>query len=311
MGAAKSLRSVTRGHPVPQVTGVLRRVRGELAGNFGFSDVRGRLKTRVITLGSYGGTDEFKIRVEFSSAERTNQLDPGKETTAVETVAFVRGTNGTAAAIQAALRTATGDAALTVAGTTDAGPFTVTQGDTSSAARGGWELSLVDLVGCSGNVTSAKVTYPSSLGLPGSAHKHGVDTGIPAATGPGRGAGTQVALGHSILTDGAGQTRGTELVPVAIVSAVGGDDQVVIDGTEDASGGTGAVVGYAIFKTLTDEPHTVVYTEDADGDVTITGLADATDYYVVGFTQTLTNSGDPDETSRVSRASAPEFFTTT
>jgi hypothetical protein len=39
---------------------------------------------------------------------------------------FTRGTNQTAAAIQAALRTATGDASLTVTGTTDAGPFVVT-----------------------------------------------------------------------------------------------------------------------------------------------------------------------------------------
>lgn len=39
---------------------------------------------------------------------------------------FTVGTNCTAAAMQTALRTATGDASLTVAGTTDQGPFTVT-----------------------------------------------------------------------------------------------------------------------------------------------------------------------------------------
>ena len=85
---------------------------------------------------------------------------------------------------------------------------------------------------------------------------------------------------------------------------------MVISGTEAASGGTGAVVGYAIFKTLNDAPHSVVYTEDADGDVTITGLESAVDYYVVGFTQTVVGT-DAAESSRVSGASAPEFFTTT
>lgn len=308
MAADKGLRTAGRGRPVPEVTGVLRRVRGDLQGNMGFGDVRGRLKTRVITLNSFGGTDEFKIRVEFSSS-RTNELQPGKEGT-VETVAFVRGTNATAAAIQAELRTLTGDAALTVSGSTDAGPFTVTQGDTTSAHRQQWEFSLVDLVGCSGNVTSAAVSYSSSLGLPGAAHKHGTDTGVSTPTSPGRGAGAEVALGYSIVTDGGGQTAQTTLAPVTIDSAVGGNDQVAISGTEVASGGTGAVVGYAIFETLTDNPHSIVYAEDADGDVTVSGLLDATDYYVVGFTQTVVGT-DASERSRVSRATAPEFFTTT
>ena len=66
-------------------------------------------EVQVITLTSYTGTDSFAIR-------------DGDD----ETVPFVRGTNGTAAAIQTALRTLTGDASLTVAGTTDEGPFTVT-----------------------------------------------------------------------------------------------------------------------------------------------------------------------------------------
>lgn len=46
--------------------------------------------------------------------------------TAEGATAFVVGTNCTAAEIQAALRTATGDTLLTVTGTTDTGPFTVT-----------------------------------------------------------------------------------------------------------------------------------------------------------------------------------------
>lgn len=308
MATAKRLRNTGHGTPVPLVTGVGRRVRGSLAGNPGFGDVRGRLKTRVITLGAFAATDEFKIRVEFSSAERVNELVAGKEGT-VESVAFVRGTNATAAAIQAELRTLTGDAALTVAGTTDEGPFTVTGGDVASAHRGGFELSLVDLVGCSGNVTSGAVTYPSSKGLPGDDHDGGTDTGIPTASSPGRGAGLEVPLGESIVTNGVGQTAQATLLPPTIDSAVGGDDQVVISGTEHASGGTGGVVCYSIFKTLTDDPHSTVIAEDADGDVTVTGLASATDYYVIGFTQTLPSGDFPGE--RISRPTAPEYFTTT
>jgi hypothetical protein len=72
-------------------------------------------EVQVITLTSYAGTDSFSLYTEGQ-----------------QTVPFVRGTNGTAAAIQAALRTATGDTGLTVAGTTDEGPFTVTFVETTS-----------------------------------------------------------------------------------------------------------------------------------------------------------------------------------
>jgi hypothetical protein len=315
MGASKRLRTTGRGNPIAGVTGVLSRVRAgqdAFAGpNYGTSDVRGLLQTRVITLGSFGGTDAFKIRVEWRSAERIDELVAGKEGT-VETVAFVRGTNATAAAIQTALRTATAED-VTVAGTTDEGPFTVTQEDTASSQRSAWELSLVDLVGCSGHVTSGAVTYLDATGhiLAGQA---GDGTLYPAAnttaSSPGRGAGLDVPLGYSIVTDGDGQTAQATLLPVVIDSAVGGNDQVVISGTEDASGGTSAIVGYSIFKTLDDAPHSTVYTEDADADVTVTGLDDATDYYVIGFTQTVNTDGDAN-TERVSRPSPREYFTTT
>jgi hypothetical protein len=66
-------------------------------------------EVQLVTLTAFDGTDSFVLRFGDN-----------------ETVPFVRGTNATAAAIQAALRTLTGDASLTVAGTTDAGPFTVT-----------------------------------------------------------------------------------------------------------------------------------------------------------------------------------------
>ncbi len=312
MAVTKRLRNTGHGTPVPLFTGGGRTQRAGVPANMGSSDVRGNLKTRVITLQSYGGTDEFKIRVDFRSAERTDQLTAGKEASTVETVAFVRGTNGTAVAIQAALRTATGDSSLTVTGTTDAGPFTVVQGDTTSAARAGYEFSLVDLVGCSGSVSSGAVTYSSSRGLPGDDHDGGTDTGVATASSPGRGAGFTVPLGQSIVTKGVGQTAQATLVRVAIDAAVGGDDQVVITGTEDASGGTSAVAGYAIYETLTDNPHSVIYTEDADADVTITGLTTATDYYVIGFTQSQEGSADfPAQHERVSRGTDPTYFTTT
>lgn len=74
----------------------------------------GNLKTAVgevqlVTLTSWTGTDSFAL------TDGTNS-----------TVPFVRGTNGTAGDVQAALRTLTGDASLTATGTTDEGPFTVT-----------------------------------------------------------------------------------------------------------------------------------------------------------------------------------------
>jgi hypothetical protein len=67
-------------------------------------------EVQVVTLTGFSGTDSFTLKL----------------TGANETVAFVRGTNATAAAVQAALRTLTGDSTLTVTGTTDEGPFTVT-----------------------------------------------------------------------------------------------------------------------------------------------------------------------------------------
>lgn len=88
-------------------------------------------KVQVVTLTSYTGTDSFKLTYNGT-----------------ETVAFVRGTNGTAAAIQTALRTATGDADLTVTGTTDEGPFTVTFTTTPTDI-----LTVTNPSGCTGAVT--------------------------------------------------------------------------------------------------------------------------------------------------------------
>ena len=85
-----------------------------LISNAAATDRVGNLKTAVgevqlVTLTGYAGTDSFALTDGENS-----------------TVPFVRGTNGTAAAIQTALRTLTGDASLTATGTTDEGPFTVT-----------------------------------------------------------------------------------------------------------------------------------------------------------------------------------------
>lgn len=68
-------------------------------------------EVQVITLADFDGTDSFALL---------------KGDTNVSTAAFVRGTNATAADLQTALRTLTGDTTLTVTGTTDEGPFTVT-----------------------------------------------------------------------------------------------------------------------------------------------------------------------------------------
>jgi len=75
---------------------------------FDGSDTSFDFTTFIITPASWGAGDSFKLAYNGSL-----------------TVAFVAGTNGTAAAIQAALRTLIGDSGLTVTGTTDTGPFTV------------------------------------------------------------------------------------------------------------------------------------------------------------------------------------------
>lgn len=65
---------------------------------------------QVLTLAGTGGANTFKLT--YGATEGAT--------------VFTKASNQTAAAIQAALRTATNDGSLTVAGTTDAGPFTIT-----------------------------------------------------------------------------------------------------------------------------------------------------------------------------------------
>lgn len=92
-------------------------------------------EVQTITLTGFAGTDSFKLTAE------TN-----------ETIAFVRGTNATAAAIQTALRTATGDNGLTVSGATDAGPFVVTFAEVTDQPP----ITVTSAVGCSGSVSETQ-----------------------------------------------------------------------------------------------------------------------------------------------------------
>lgn len=306
MATSKRIRNTGHGTPVALVTGVQNPQRaGETIGvNYGTADVKGRLKTRVITLLGFDGTDSFKILVKFRSQERIDQLTAGKVSSTAETAAIVRGTNATAAAIQSELRTATGDSSLTVAGTTDEGPFTITQGDVASAHRQGFEFALTTLSGCAGTVSSGAATFVDATGKASTANQ--------TASAVGRGAGLDVPLGYSIVTRGVGETAQTTLVPITVDTAPGGDDQVVIAGTEVASAGTSGEALYSIFKTRTDVPHSVVATEDADGDVTITGLDSAVDYYFVPYSVAKEGSSDfAAQRERVSRPGDAVYFTTT
>jgi len=84
-------------------------------------DRMGDLKTaaaevQVITLTSFGTAgDSFTLYTEGQ-----------------QTIAFVHTTNAAASDLQAGLRSATGDTGLTVTGTTNAGPYTVTWAETTS-----------------------------------------------------------------------------------------------------------------------------------------------------------------------------------
>lgn len=297
MGVADRLRTddvAGGGTPAPLVGGKSRAY-DPLRANMGTGDVRGdgMNLTQVITLQSFAGTDSFKIRSYTFPVTGTSRLGGPLVT---DTVAFVRGTNATAAAIQTALRTATGDTTLTVAGTDDEGPFTVTFVGKSKHRQP--LFALVTLSGCSGTVGRTALTYDDvpQTGTPGTVPS---TNGMPFDQESSRGINATVPLGHSIVTDGTGETAQSTLVPPTQVSAVGGTGQVVIDNTEASSGGTSAEVLYAIVNTTTG----AVVSEDvqdADADLTTTSLA-AGDYYLLGHTVTANG--------RVSRAGLPQYFT--
>ena len=279
MGVAQRLRDavsdVLEAHNL--VTGVQRR--SGLA-NMGVGDVRGVLRTRVITLQGAAGTDTFKLRVRFNDGTMSADSDAFDD-------------DETTTDIQAGLRTLTGDAGLLVTGNAG-GPYTVTP--YGSPHRDAYEIEACHCTGCSVAIESAAVTYDDA-----EAATSGNGINFDQESSVGR--GLETPLGYSEKTDGTGQTEGVALLPPTIVTAIGGSGVVVIDGTEAASGGTSAVVLYSILNT--DTGAWVVETqgvalEDADGDLTATGLA-AGNYALFGHTQTAPG--------RVSRAVGPVYFT--
>lgn len=291
MGTADRLRTddvAGGGTPAPLLAGKSVLAPKDVSGNQGASDVRGTgtKLTQTITLNSFGGTDSFKVRVY---SKRVNG-----DITTTDTAAFVRGTNAAASDLQTALRTATGDTALTVSGTTDAGPYTVTFVNKSKHRQ--HLLALVTLSGCSGNVTRPALAYDDA-----DVHTSSLPNGIAFDQETSRGAFQNVPLGTSIVSDGTGQTRGTTLQPPTMVSAVGGSGQVVVDTTEVSSGGTSAEVLFCIVNTSTGAV-VLEDSQDSDGDATLASLS-AGDYYLLYHTVTANG--------QVSRSGAPEFFTVT
>lgn len=261
------------------VTGVNRR---SGVANMGVGDVRGTLLTRVITLQAAAGADTWKLRVRFNDGTLSDESASLND-------------DETTVLIQSELRTLTGDTGLLVAGNAG-GPYTVTP--SGSPHRDAYELEASSCTGCSVAIASAAVTYDDA-----EASTTGNGINFDQESSVGRGAETP--LGYSEKTDGTGQTEGTALVAVTIDSAVGASGQVVISGTEVASGGTSAVVLYSILDTDTGawavETQGVAL-EDADGDLTATGLA-AGNYALFGYTQTAPG--------RVSKAAGPVYFTVT
>lgn len=291
MPAAKSLRTTSRAHTVAQFTGGAPR---GLVGNMGTSDIRGTSRVQTITMQAWAASDEFRIRVYRGRGEQDY----------AETAAIVHSTNSTKAAIQALLRALQfpngdyWDTGVVVGGTDDTGPFTLT----SSSGFIAEPVRLTHFVTASAKVGRGAPSYIDATG-------HAADANQTPSS-PGDAAGFSAPLGTSETVDvGSGQTEGVTLAPPTWVSAVGGDDQVVIDGTEVASGGTSATVLYAVFDTDSNAFVKAV-TDDADGDVTITGLPSATDLYVVGYTQSTATVGS-NTYNRVSKPSEPAYFTTT
>ena len=278
MGVAQRLRDavsdVLEAHNL--VTGVQRR---SGFANMGVGDVRGNVRTRLITLQGADGTDTFRLRVRLNDGTVSADSDAFND-------------DETTTDIQAGLRTLTGDADLLVTGNAG-GPYTVTP--YGSPHRDSYEIEACHCLGCSVAITSAGVSYDDP--------DTSVDSGINFDQESSVGVGLETPLGYSEKTDGTGQTEGTALLPPTIVTAIGGSGVVVIDGTEAVSGGTSAVVLYSILNT--DTGAWVVETqgvalEDADGDLTATGLA-AGNYALFGHTQTAPG--------RVSRAAGPVYFT--
>lgn len=103
-------------------------------------------ETTVVTLTSFTGTDSFKL------------VRGG-----VQTAAFVRGTNATAALIQTEIRDVWDDNTLTVSGTTDEGPFTITSRDLKHQPV----ISMGTVSGCTGALSVSTPKLIVSSAFPG------------------------------------------------------------------------------------------------------------------------------------------------
>jgi hypothetical protein len=269
MGVAKTLGTIGRGHPIRNFTGVLQR-RQHFHSKSHQGDLRRGGGTVVITLGAFDGTDSFKVRV-YSNAYVARGASIAAGTNYTDTVAFVRGTNATAAAIQTALRTATGDTALTVTGTTDAGPFTVTPGAEASLPR----MELSTLSGCGGTVEYQNIAYHAGTGKPSTAS---VALTIPGTSGL---VGVTAPLGTSVR-----DYDGTVLAPPTVASVVGTSGTLTVADTEVATTDGSESVFYAV-RLLTSADPSAYQAVDADGDGVISIAAG--NYAVVAFT--LTSKG--------------------
>jgi hypothetical protein len=296
-------------NPSNPLVGGKTRAYDPLRANYGTGDVRGKSRSvQTVTLQAPTAGDAFTLRVRsFPRAPAGGTVARGafKNT---DTAPLVVGTNCAATDLQTELRTATGDSTLTVSGTTDVGPFTVTFVGLSKHRMP--ELVAVTCTGVSISIARGALAYDdpvvtlSGAAEPGYVSNNGVHFDQESSLGFGE----TFPLGTSAQTDGSGQTRGAELLPPTLVSAVGGVGQVVIDNTEAASGGTGAYVLYAIYATETgDFASSDVF--DADADLTTSSLA-AGNYYLLAHTVTVP-AGSGTVYSRISRPAAPQYFTVT
>lgn len=304
MAVAKRLRTTAvagGGTPEPLVQGVSRPGRPLLRGNLGTGDVRtGEVRSQTWRIYGYGfaaGTDSFKLGVY------TRGVDG--DATRTDTAALVQGTNLAASDLQSELRTATGDGGLTVTGTTnfDASGFTVT----FSEPFDGNLVAHTCAGGVSVQIDRGALAYGDAghglTGTPGTTPSEG---GIAFDQESSRHVGQDIPLGYSAVSDGTGVAADSSLLPPTCDSVVGnnGDGTLVISATEVASGGTGAVVLYAIRKLEQAHDNWILMgTEDADGDYTTADLGFDGDVVVLGHTQTAAG--------RVSRPWAPVYATIT
>lgn len=267
------------GTPAPLVAGQSR-VR-HAGANYGTADVRyNPLLTYTLTPQGAGAADTFQVGFYSLGADG--------EFTRTDTTDIAYDAN--AATLQTAVRTASGDTGMTVTG---GGDGTTAWVITPTLALVADPVVTALTAGFSMQVSRATIAYSDP--------ENATDgNGIAFDQESSDGIGEDVPLGYSIITDGTGQAAGTVLEPPTVDGAAGGSGQVVITGTEVASGGTGAVALYALKMVDTDfADWETVDSEDADADVTISSLT-AGDYVLLAHTQTANG--------QVSRPADPVYF---